>query len=345
MEEPKNKEFKNWKTELDSFIIYKLLCKIERDNSKGTLFKKLSKESLNQAEIWKKIAAPKSSEWTYEIPLKIKIISFVLNVLGPRYILHFLPSTKIRGLSTYRLPDGEHYKGLEANEKIHSKIRSGSNLRAAIFGINDGLVSNASLVFAMVGAGSDNKTIIIAGISGLLAGSFSMATGEYISVKSQTELYKNQIDIEAQELKEFPQEEAKELSIIYQAKGMDKETADKISENLVKDPEKALDTLAREELGLNPHELGSAIGASLSSFLSFSVGALVPILPYFFFSRSFALSFSITTSSLILFVIGIVISFITGKSALMNGIRMCFLGWMAGLATYFIGYLLGAAVT
>jgi hypothetical protein len=219
------------------------------------LFKKLSQESLRQAEIWRKHSPSDSREWVYQILLKTRILSLILNLLGPRYILHFLLAAKVRGLSIYRFPKGEHHKGTEANEKIHSKIKSDSNLSAAIFGINDGLVSNTSLVFAMVGADSDNKKIIITGIPGLMAGSFSIAIGEYISVKSHSELYKNQTDIEKQQLKEFPQEEIKKLSLIYQAKGIDEEIADKISENLVNDPEKALDTLAREKLGLNPNEL------------------------------------------------------------------------------------------
>lgn len=342
MKKEKN-EFKNWRTELDSFIVYKTLAKIEKGNSKGDLFQKLAGESLGQSEIWKQNAAPASEEWIYQISLKTKFMIFLIQALGPRYTLHFLPALKIRGISAYQFRD--HYRGPEKNERVHSKIKSGSNLRAAIFGINDGLVSNASLVFAMVGAGSDNKTIIIAGISGLLAGSLSMATGEYISVKSQTELYENQIEIEAHELQEFPEEEAKELSLIYQAKGINKEIADSISKSLVSDPEKALDTLAREELGLNPSELGSALGASISSFSSFSIGALIPLLPYFFFSKDFALSFSIITSSVVLFAIGIIISFLTGKSALRNGIRMCTLGWVAGLVTYLIGHLLNSHVT
>ncbi len=336
-------EFKNWQMELDSFIVYKTLSRIEKDNSKGHLFKKLSAESLVQADIWKRNAVPASDTWDYRLSLKMKITIFLIQTLGPQYILHFLPALKIRGISAYRF--SEHYKSPEANEKVHSKLKSSSNLRAAIFGINDGLVSNASLVFSMVGAGSDNKTIIIAGVSGLLAGGFSMAVGEYISVKSQTELYENQIEIEALELKEFPHEEAKELSLIYQAKGVDKETADKISENLVRDPAKALDTLAREELGLNPSELGSALGASTSSFLSFSIGALIPFVPYFFSQKNFALMVSITTSTAVLFFIGVVISFLTGKSAIRSGVRMCLLGWVAGIATYCIGYFLGTVIS
>lgn len=342
-EKIKDSAWNSWQTELNSFVVYKVLSQIERDNKKGALFKRLSSESLVQADIWKKNAAPDSDHWKYKIPFRIKLISLLLHSFGPRYVLHFLSATKIRGLSLYRFSKVDHHRDSDKDEKIHSKIKSGSNFRAAIFGINDGLVSNASLVFAMVGAGSENRTIIIAGVSGLLAGSFSMATGEYISVKSQTELYENQIDIERSELKEFPEEEAKELSLIYQAKGIDKITADKISESLINEPEKALDTLVREELGLNPGELGSALGASVSSYLSFSLGAIIPILPYLFLKSTSALYSSIMISSVSLFLIGMIISFLTGKSALKNGFRMCGLGWLAGTITYIIGYFLGAS--
>ncbi len=340
-EETEISALRSWNIEMDSYLIYKVLSEIEKDNDKGILFRKLSSESYTQSEIWKKKLAPQSDLWTYKASIQIRIISCLLKFFGPRYVLHFLPATKVRGLSVYRIPETGHYKGLNADEKVHSKIKSGSNLRAAIFGINDGLVSNASLVFAMVGAGTDNRTIIIAGISGLLAGSFSMATGEYISVKSQRELYENQINIEKTELAEFPEEEAKELSLIYQAKGVDKVTADKVSESLINDPEKALDTLIREELGLNPHELGSAMGASLSSFISFSLGAIIPILPYLFLQTPKALIIAISLSSIALFSIGVIISFLTGKSPIKNGLRMCILGWLAGATTYIIGYYLG----
>lgn len=334
----------SWKTELNSFVIYKILTKIERSNSKGELFGKLAKESLNQAEIWKKSALPVSDQWVYKIPFQIRFASFSLKLFGPRFVLHFLPATKVRGLSVYRGPD-THYQGREASERVHSKVESGTNLRAATFGMNDGLVSNASLVFAMVGAGSDNRTIIIAGISGLLAGSFSMAAGEYISVKSQTELYENQIKIEELELAEFPEEEVKELSLIYQAKGIDKETADKVSESLIRDPKKALDTLVREELGLNPNDLGSGLHAAVTSFISFSIGAILPLVPFLLLETPSAFPVSITLSTLVLFGSGVLISFLTGKSALKNGLRMCALGWIAGLVSYGIGHLLGMSAS
>lgn len=343
MKNEKSDAHKNWKQELDAFLIYRQLVKIEKDNNRAKLFKELSEESLTQAKIWKEKSQEKDLDWDYHPDLLLKLFVFLLNKLGPKYVLHFLVSYKIRGLSLYRLPMTQHYQGQNANEEIHSKIKSGSNLRAAIFGINDGLVSNASLVFAMVGASSNNKVIILTGLSGLLAGSFSMAAGEYISVKSQTELFENQIKIERDELSEFPEEEAKELSLIYQAKGIDKLTADSIAQALVKDPEKALDTLAREELGLNPFELGSASQAALSSFLSFSLGAIIPIFPYLIFANLNAIKISFALSMGSLFCIGVIISFLNGKSAMMNGLRMCLLGLLAGGVTYLIGYLIGTS--
>ena len=335
----------NWKQELDSFLIYKQLAKIEKNNNMGKLFEELSQESLNQANIWKNKSHDDLKEWKYSPSLKLKLFTILLNKLGPKYLLHFLSAFKIRGLSLYRLPSTQHYKGLNANEEVHSKIKSGSNLRAAIFGMNDGLVSNASLVFAMVGASSDNKIIILTGVSGLLAGSFSMAAGEYISVKSQTELFENQIKIEKEELEEFPEEEAKELSLIYQAKGIDKQTAETIAKSLVQEPEKALETLVREELGLNPFELGSAFQAAVSSFISFSIGAVIPISPFLIFSNASAIKISFCLSLGSLFCIGVIISYLTGKSPIMNGIRMCVLGLIAGAITYFIGHLIGVSIT
>lgn len=230
----------------------------------------------------------------------------------------------------------------EGEEKIHSHVKHGTDLRAALFGINDGLVSNASLVFAMVGAQSETKTIILAGASGLLAGAFSMAAGEYISVQSQRDLYENQIDLERAELEEFPEDEARELSFIYQAKGLGKKEADDLAFGLVKNKEEALRTLAREELGLDPENLGSGIKAAAASFVAFSVGAFLPLIPFFFLSQKSAVSLSMGLSGIALFSIGAGVSQFTGKSFLISGLRMCALGFLAGISTFVLGRLLGA---
>ena len=153
----------------------------------------------------------------------------------------------------------------------------GGNLRAAVFGVSDGLVSNASLIMGVAGAGAAPQFVVTAGAAGLLAGALSMAAGEYVSVRSQREMYEYQIGLERDELDEYPEEEAEELALIYEARGMDLEQARAMTRELVKQPDAALETLAREELGLNPDDLGSPLGAATASFLAFSAGALLPL--------------------------------------------------------------------
>lgn len=323
-----------WEHELNAYLLYRSLAQIERGNSKGNLFIKLSLESLAQAAVWQEKA--QASDIDYKPGLKLKLVLVMLPLLGPRRILDVLSSLKIRGLSVYRVSE-QH----SVDENIHASMKRGTSLRAALFGINDGLVSNASLVFAMVGAQAQSQTLLLAGGAGLLAGAFSMAVGEYVSVKSQAELYELQIALERAELEAFPLDEAKELSLIYQAKGVSVTLADDLSLALVKDPVRALDTLAREELGLNPDELGSGLSAALTSFVSFAIGAAIPLIPFVLLTPSHALMVSLLISFSALFIIGAATSLFTGKSALMSGMRMAFLGLAAGTATYFIGRLIG----
>ena len=185
-------------------------------------------------------------------------------------------------------------------ERRHRGLKSGGNLRAAVFGVNDGLVSNASLIFGVAGATSDSKMILLSGVAGLLAGAFSMAAGEYVSVRSQREMYEYQIGLERDELGQYPEEEASELAMIYVARGIPEEEAKRMANVILVDPSRALDTLAREELGLNPDELGSPWGAARFSFFSFAAGALLPLLPFLWSAgaRSLALSVGLTAASL-----------------------------------------------
>ncbi|UCE32321.1 MAG: VIT1/CCC1 transporter family protein, partial [Burkholderiales bacterium] len=220
----------------------------------------------------------------------------------------------------------------------------GGNLRAAVFGINDGLVSNASLIMGMAGAAADSRTLLLAGVAGLLAGAFSMAAGEYVSVRSQREVFEYQIALERAELEEYPEAEAEELAIIYQAKGLARDEARRIAGTLIADPERALDTLAREELGLNPDELGSPWGAAIASFVAFGAGALIPLLPFLVLDARLAFGWTVTLTALALFSVGAVLSLYTGRGAVVSGIRMLAIGAAAGLATYGIGALVGVAV-
>jgi VIT1/CCC1 family predicted Fe2+/Mn2+ transporter len=181
----------------------------------------------------------------------------------------------------------------------------GTGLRAAVFGINDGLVSNLSLVMGVAGAGPDSSFILLAGVAGLLAGAFSMASGEYVSVRAQRELFERQIALERAELESNPAEEEAELALIYELKGVPRPEAERLAHRLIQDPEVALDTLVREELGLDPDELGgSPYVAAASSFVAFAVGALIPVVPYLFASGDLAFALSACLSAAALFGVG-----------------------------------------
>jgi VIT1/CCC1 family predicted Fe2+/Mn2+ transporter len=229
-------------------------------------------------------------------------------------------------------------------EKHTNNNAQKGTLRAAVFGVNDGLVSNLSLVMGVAGAHTESKFILLAGIAGLLAGAFSMAAGEFISMKVQSEVFEKLIELEKTELKEVPEKELLELRQIYENKGIPRKQAEEISTLLMSDDKLALETHIREELGLNPDELGSPTGAALSSFASFVAGAAVPVIPYLIFGGNIAFIVSIILSALGLLIVGSLLSRVTGRNWLYSGIRMLSLGAGAALVTYGIGYLLGVSM-
>ncbi len=218
-------------------------------------------------------------------------------------------------------------------------------LRAAIFGLNDGLVSNLSLIFGVAGAGVDNEVVVIAGLAGLVAGAFSMSSGEYISVRVQREVFERLIHLEAHEIGSEPEVERAELAELYVRKGLPRDLAERLSTELMKDPEMALDTHAREELGLDPKEgLGSPVAAASSSFVMFAIGAFVPLLPFLVSSGSQAVVASALISGLALFGVGAAISYLTGRPWLLSGMRMLAIGAASAGITYLVGTLLGVSV-
>src|SRR5207253_3511691 len=254
-------------------------------------------------------------------------------LLGPRPLRAILAAMKVRGMLIYsgREPGGHVNAAVGSIERRLRGLSGGGNLRAAVFGFNDGLVSNASLIFGVAGASSDAAVVLLTGVAGLTAGAFAMATGEYVSVRSQRELFEYQIGLERDELEEYPEAEAQELALIYAAKGVPPKEAKKLADKLVADPEHALDTLAREELGLNPEELGSPWGAAISSFLSFAAGALLPLAPFMLTPGSRALPFAIGITAVALFGVGALLSLFTGRSAWHSGARMLALGGLASM--------------
>jgi vacuolar iron transporter family protein len=233
-------------------------------------------------------------------------------------------------------------------EPWHRNDKSGS-MRAAVFGISDGLVSNTALVMGFAGASTSNSTVLFAGLAGLLAGAFSMAAGEYVSVASQRDLFRREIEIEATELREKPEEEQKELELIYRAKGLDRATAASIAAQIMSDPKTALDTLAREELGLDPDELGSPIKVAISSFVAFAIGASVVVLPYLFFlgegaSTTIPLAIAIALAVIAMLVVGGVVGRLSGRGVAFSAMRQLLWGVGAAAVTFAVGRVVGISV-
>jgi VIT1/CCC1 family predicted Fe2+/Mn2+ transporter len=233
---------------------------------------------------------------------------------------------------------------IAASERWHRAGRSGT-LRAVIFGVSDGLVSNLALVMGVAGASEgQGNLVLLAGIAGLLAGAGSMAAGEYISMQSQRELFERQIALEKAELEAMPAEEQAELASVYRAKGFTESEANVIAERMFQDPGHALDTLVREELGLDPDELGSSIGAAGGSFVAFAIGAAIPVLPYLILGGHGAFVPAIVVSLGALFAVGAGVSLLTGRGLLFSGGRQVLIGAAAAVVTYLVGRAIGVSV-
>lgn len=238
---------------------------------------------------------------------------------------------------------GDSAETIQAGEHWHRSARSGT-LRAVIFGVSDGLVSNLSLVMGVAGASDQGGFILLAGIAGLLAGASSMAAGEYISMQSQRELFERQIALERAELEAMPEEEERELAALYVAKGFSPAEAGRIAARIFEDPDTALDALVREELRLDPDELGSAWGAAGGSFLAFAVGAIIPVAPYLVTSGAPAFIASLGLSLGALFIVGAGVSLMTGRSTLYSGFRQLGIGAAAAAVTYAVGAIIGVGI-
>ena len=223
---------------------------------------------------------------------------------------------------------------------------NGNALRAAVLGANDGLVSNLSLVVGVAGASFSQHALLLTGLAGLAAGACSMAMGEWLSVQSAREMYRNEIAAEKDELEQVPEEEQEELTLIYRAKGMPADKAQALAERIMKDKDAALDTLSREELGINPENLGgSAWAAAASSFFVFALGAIIPVVPFFFIDGTIGVVASVASSAAALFAIGAIVTVFTGKGAAVSGARQTAIGLAAAGLTYGLGHVLGVAMT
>jgi vacuolar iron transporter family protein len=343
-------ELDSWFHERESAWLYREVARAEPDPRKSELFLRLAAAAEDQAVRWEQTpeGRARGPGRIFRPSLRARIVARLVRRFGPRSLRGVLAAMKLRGLSIYsasQAPAG-HAMPTSAHE-VGARHRSavGGNLRATVFGVNDGLVSNASLVMGIAGAGAGSPYVLMTGIAGLLAGALSMAAGEYVSVRSQREMYEYQIALEREEVAEYPDEEAEELALIYHARGVGLEQAREMSQALLARPEQALDVLAREELGLNPDDLGSPWHAAAFSFLAFGGGAALPLIPFIAGATGMrAVIFAAAIALVALFTVGLTLSLFTGRAAVRGGLRMVLIGGGAGVVSFFVGRAVGSAV-
>ncbi len=353
--------------EQNGAYLYDALAKVEKDPRLAEVYRRMADVERKHAAEWtERLKADEVAPPAFKPNWRIRMLAWAAGRFGVAAILPTVMGFEQKDTRKYAHMAGS--SGMAADESSHNRVLSqvvrstrggmeggtlaqlegrhkaggGNALRAAVLGSNDGLVSNLSLVMGVAGASMSNTAILVTGLAGLLAGAISMALGEWLSVQSSRELYKHQIGIEKAELAAAPQEEAEELALIYEARGVPREEAQKLAQHIISDPSSALETLAREELNVDPAELGgSAWEAALTSFFLFSLGAIVPVLPYIFLHGTTAVIVSVVLSALGLFVIGAAITLFTGRSVLYSGTRMVLFGLIAAAVTFGIGRLIG----
>jgi len=363
--------FANRQKEIDGAALYKVLSETEKQPQMAEVYQKLAASEEKHATAWEKkltdlkvAVPPRKPSW------RAATMIWLAKRFGPQFVLPTITSNEKADSNAYDGQSDAEAKKFSKDEKSHARLLSmasqstgglpggtvaqlegrhkasgGNALRAAVLGANDGLVSILSLTMGVAGATSSRPAILIAGLAGVLAGAGSMALGEWLSVQSSRELYEHQIKIEAEEIAANPEEEQDELALIYQSKGLPEERAKELAAHMMADKGSILDTLAREELGIDPEELGgSAYEAAWTSFFLFAFGALFPMLPYFFATGTFAIVLSLIVSAVGLFIIGAAITLMTGKSVWFSGTRQVLVGIAAAALTYGIGKLIGVSV-
>ncbi len=332
----------SWYHEKESAWLYRRVAAAEADPAKRNLFLKLAEAAEAQALKWQPAG---TGAREFRPSHRARVVAALLRHFKARSLRPVLAAMKVRGLSLYSAPAAHAGHPMPTTlAEVGASHRSavGGSLRAAVFGINDGLVSNVSLVLGVAGAGVSTQVVLTAGAAGLLAGALSMAAGEYVSVRSQREMYEYQIALEKEELAQYPEEEAEELALIYAARGLELSQARTFSRALLADPQQALDVLAREELGLNPDDLGSPWRAATASFVTFAVGAAIPLLPFVLGASGMsAVAYAAGLTLIALFAVGLGLSLFTGHDAGRSALRMVLIGGGAGAVSFLVGRALG----
>jgi vacuolar iron transporter family protein len=362
----------NLQGERDSAVLYHALAEAESNPQLKEVYGRLAAVEEAHAEFWRKrLSGLGASSKGHGPGWRTRILAWAARRFGPEIVLPLVNSLERADFDKYDAQPEAVSAGLPADERSHSRViaamarpphgglsggalaqlegrhrsAGGNALRAAVLGANDGLVSNLSLVMGVAGADFSAGTILVTGLAGLIAGACSMAMGEWLSVTSSREFYQQQIATEAAELAEFPEEEKQELVLIYQAKGLSEQQAKVLAERIIGNKDTALDTLAREELGINPEELGgSAWVAAGTSFLLFAGGAIIPVAPFFALSGTAVVATSLAASAAAMFAIGAGTTLFTGRGVLVSGLRQLAIGIAAAAVTFGIGKLIGVSL-
>ena len=371
--DPQRRYTANLQGEVDGAALYRTLSQTEKNPELAQVYARLAAVEEAHAEFWKrKIEAIGRRLPNLRPSLRTRALAWLARRFGPAFVLPTVNTLEQLDSGTYDTQPEAVARGLPAAERSHARIIEaltgpmsrglsgstiarlerrhrgvgGNALRAAVLGANDGLCSNLSLVMGVAGADLASHAILITGLAGLLAGSCSMALGEWLSVNTTRESYQRQIKTEADELQQVPEEEEEELALIYQAKGLPKDQAQALAQRLIANKAIALDTLVREELGIDPEQLGgSAWAAAGTSFLLFAIGAIFPVAPYFLFAGLSAVIASLAASGVALFLIGAGTTLFTGLGVWFSGVRQMLVGFAAAGVTYGVGKLIGVAVT
>jgi VIT1/CCC1 family predicted Fe2+/Mn2+ transporter len=359
----------NLVAERDGAELYERLAASERDPARAKSFQELAAGERRHADVWaRKLNKEGVSLPPHRSSGRTRVLAFLARRLGTRAILPLIVDAELGDAEKYTQQGGdaaalaEEERGHEAvlkqmssgtsdsrglilrRERWHRMGHMGS-LRAAVFGMNDGLVSNLALVLGVAGAGVSEHALRMTGLAGLLAGGCSMAVGELTSVSSQRDVLARQIALERREIEEAPEEEKAELILIYAQKGLSAEQASALATQMMKNPEQALDTLVREELGLDPTNLGSPWAAAGSSLVTFAVGALIPVLPFFFAPARLATWISVGLAIVTLAIVGTGLGFLSGTSPFKSALRMVALAVAAAAVTNLVGRAFGAALS
>ncbi len=371
MTDPKVKQYLEFLIdERNSAALYHALAAIEKNPKVAEVYRRLAATEEAHAVAWaEKLKAANAPVPPVKLDWRTRALIWSARRFGPSAVLPSMSAMESRNDQSYLkygAPAGmaqqERSHGLllrtisqaspggmegPALAQLEGRHRSagGNALRAAVLGASDGLLSNMSLVMGVAGAALTNNAILLTGLAGLLAGSFSMSLGEWISVQSSRELYQKQIRTEKEEIASNPEEEIAELALISQARGLEEQAAQQLALQIMSNQDTALETLSRDELGIDPEELGgSAWEAAIASFFLFALGAIVPVFPFIFLRGTPAVVVSLIGSAVGLFLIGTIITLFTGRSVLYSGTRQVLFGLGAAAVTFLVGRLLGVSV-